>query len=74
MMQADDLGEDDDVMACGGELYRTRSWTILVERKMRSRVMMIVKIARQHAAQVALAQDDNVIQTFAADRSDERPR
>jgi len=38
---------------------------------MRSRVMMILKIARQHAAQVTLAEDDNVIQTFAADRSDE---
>src|SRR5262245_1051499 len=41
---------------------------------MRSRVMMIVKIARQHAAQVTLAHDDNVIQTFAADRSDETLR
>src|SRR5262245_34305275 len=38
---------------------------------MRSRVMMIVKIARQHAAQVALAENDSVIQTFAADRADE---
>jgi hypothetical protein len=38
---------------------------------MRSRVMMIVKIARQHAARVTLAEDDNVIQKFAADRSDE---
>jgi hypothetical protein len=38
---------------------------------MRSGVMVILKIARQHAAQVTLAEDDNVIQTFAADRSDE---
>ena len=55
-------------MACGGELYRARPWTILIERKMRSRFMMILKIARQDAAQVTLAEDDDVIQTFAADR------
>jgi hypothetical protein len=38
---------------------------------MRSGVMMILKIARQDAAQVTLVEDDNVIQTFAADRTDE---
>ena len=38
---------------------------------MRSRVMMILKIARQHAAQVTPAQDDDVIQAFTADRTDE---
>ena len=43
---------------------RTRSWTVLVERKMRSRVVMIL-------AQVTLAQDDKVIQAFAADRTDQ---
>jgi ABC-type uncharacterized transport system substrate-binding protein len=31
MMQAADLREGDNVMACGGELYRTRPGTILVE-------------------------------------------
>jgi hypothetical protein len=30
-----------------------------------------LKIARQDAAQVTLVEDDNVIQTFAADRTDE---
>src|SRR5947207_13928469 len=38
---------------------------------MRSGVMMVLKIGRQDAAQVMLAQDDNVIQTFTADRTDE---
>jgi hypothetical protein len=38
---------------------------------MRSGVMMILKIARQDAAQVTLVEDDNVIQTFTADRTDE---
>jgi hypothetical protein len=58
-------------MACGGELYRARPWAILIERKMRPRVVMILKIARQDAAQVTLAEDDDVIQTFAADRTDQ---
>jgi hypothetical protein len=49
-------------------LYATRPWTALVERKMRSRAMMILKITRQYAAQVTLAQDDNVIQAFTADQ------
>jgi hypothetical protein len=55
MMQAADLREGNNVSACEGWLYGTRPWTILVERKMRSRLMMILKIARQHAAQVTLA-------------------
>src|SRR5215472_2647698 len=33
--------------------------------------MMILKIARQHAAQVTLAQDNDVIQAFTADRTDQ---
>ena len=43
----------------------------LAQREMRSGVMMILKIFRQDAAQVTLVEDDNVIQTFTADRSDE---
>jgi hypothetical protein len=38
---------------------------------MRSGFMMILKIARQDAAQVTLAEDDNVIQAFTADRTDQ---
>jgi hypothetical protein len=34
--------------------------------------VMILKIARQDAAQVTLVEDDDVIQTFAADRADGR--
>ena len=52
-------------------MYATRPWAVLVEREMRPGVMMIFKIARQYAAQVTLVEDDNVIQTFAADRTDE---
>jgi hypothetical protein len=70
MMQTADLGEGNNI-ACGGKLHATRPWAVLVEREMRSGVMMILKIARQYAAQVTLVEDDNVIQTFTADRTDE---
>jgi len=33
--------------------------------------MMILKIARQNAAQVTIVENDNVIQAFTADRADE---
>ena len=52
-------------------MYATRPWAVLVEREMRPGVMMILKIARQYAAQATLVEDDNVIQTIAADRTDE---
>jgi hypothetical protein len=38
---------------------------------MRSRGMMILKIARQYAAPVTLVEDDNMIQAFTADRTDQ---
>jgi hypothetical protein len=41
---------------------------------MRSDVMMLLKIARQNATQMALVEDDDVIQAFSADRTDETPR
>jgi hypothetical protein len=59
-MQAADLREGNNI-AGGGKLYGARTWAILVEREMRFGVMMILKIARQYAAQVTLAEDDNVI-------------
>ena len=49
MMQTADLGEGNNV-AGGGKLYATRPWAVLVEREMRSRVMMILKITRQDLA------------------------
>ena len=74
MMQTADLGEGNNT-ACGGKLHTTRPWAVLVEREMRSGVMMILKVARlevarQDAAQMALVEDDNVIQAFTPDRTD----
>jgi hypothetical protein len=45
IMQTADLREGNNV-AGGGKLYGARTWAILVEREMRSGVMMILKIAR----------------------------
>ena len=38
---------------------------------MRSASVVILKVCRQHAAQVTLIEDDDVIKTFAADRADD---
>jgi hypothetical protein len=70
MMQTSDFWEGND-LARRGKLYATRPRAVFMEREMRSGVMMILKIAREYAVQVTLAEDDNVIQTFAADRTDE---
>jgi hypothetical protein len=59
-MQTAHLREGNNI-ACGRKLHATRPWAVLVEREMRSGVMMILKIARQDAAQVTLVEDDNVI-------------
>ena len=55
------------VPAEGGCMGRT----MLVEREMRPTLVMILKIGRQHTAQVTLIEDDDVIETFAADRADD---
>ena len=70
MMQTADLREGNNI-ACRGKLYATRPRAVLLEREMRSGVMMILKIARQYAAQVTLFEDDNLIQAFTADRTNE---
>ena len=41
------------------------------QREMRSGVVMILEIARQHAAQVTLTEDNDVIPAFTADRTDQ---
>jgi hypothetical protein len=57
MMQTADL-EEGNIVADGGKFHATRPWSVLVEREMRSGVMMILKIARQDAAHVTLVEDD----------------
>jgi hypothetical protein len=70
MVQTADLCEGDNG-ACGGWLYGPRLGAILVQREMRAASVVIVKICRQHTAQVTLIEDDDVIEAFAADRADD---
>ena len=44
---------------------------ILVEREMRASPVIVGEVAGQDAAQVAFAENQNVIQTLAPDRADE---
>ena len=66
MMQATNLRESDNVSR-DGWVYGARFRTILVKREMGSGLVMILKIRRQNPAQLALIEDDDVIETFAAD-------
>ena len=54
-----------------GSLNRTRDRRILLQRPMRSNAVIIGRIVFQDSAQMCLAQNDDVIQTFAPDRSDQ---
>ena len=66
MMEASDLWERDDLAGLGW-VYRATLRTILVEREVRSRRVVVLKVGRQHVSQVTLIEDDDVIETFAAD-------
>lgn len=46
-------------------------WTVLGQREMRAASVVILKVCRQHSAQVILIGDDDVIETFAADRAND---
>src|ERR1700732_2826280 len=73
MMQATNLREGDNVSR-GGWVYGARFRTILVKREMGSGLVMILKIRRQNPAQLALIEDDDVIETFAGGRLSARCR
>ena len=70
MVQAANLWKGDNV-ARGRRLYGPRLGAILDEREMRAASVVIPKVLGQHAAQVTLIEDDDVIETFPADRADD---
>ena len=70
MVQAADLWEGDNG-ACRRRLYGPRLWAILIQREMGPASVVITKVRRQHTSQVTLVEDDDVIETFAADRVDD---
>ena len=63
MMQAADLRNGDHLSDPGWH-DRARVRTILVERKMRPGSMIVIDIRGQDAAQMALVEDQDVIQTY----------
>ena len=66
MMQAADLRNGDDV-AVRWWLNGTILRAILFEGEMGPGSMVIIEVRRQDTPQVSLVEDDNVIETFAAD-------
>jgi hypothetical protein len=70
MVQATDFGDLHDPSPLG-ELDWSGIRRILVEREVRATLMIVLDIAGQNAAEVSFAQDKNVIQTLAADRTDQ---
>ena len=72
MMQTAHLREGDN-LACRGRLDWARLRTILVEGQMGSGPVMILKIAGEDVAPVALVEDDDVVETFASNCADGAP-
>ena len=70
VMQATDFGNRED-RAEFRWLDGSSIGRIFVEREMSARPVIIGKVARQGAAQVSFAKDENVIQTLAPDRADD---
>src|SRR5467141_644380 len=70
VMQATDFGNLHDPARLG-ELDGPDVRRILVEREMRASPVIVGEVAGQDAAQVAFAENQNVIQTLAPDRADE---
>ena len=54
-----------------GDLDGPKVGRVFFEREMRARLMVIDEVAGQDAAQVPLAEDENVIQALASDRTDQ---
>ena len=50
------------------------AWRILVQRQMRPDFIVIVGVGGKDPTQMAFAEDDNVIEAFAADRADQSLR
>jgi hypothetical protein len=73
MVEATDFANRDD-LAEFRLFNRAAVRRVLVEREMRASPVVVGEVAGQDAAQVAFAENQNVIQTLAADRADESLR
>ena len=70
MVQTTDLRDGDD-SAAWRRLNRTPIGAVLLEREMGARSMVVINVRRKHSAQMALVEDDQVVQAFPPDRVDE---
>src|SRR3989442_6156204 len=66
MVQAADFRKLYD-LACRGELDRPEVWSVLVEREMGTRPVVVSEVSGQDAAEVSLAENEHVTQAFAPD-------
>ena len=66
MMEATDMRKGHD---CSLIWLLNRSWyrTLLIERQVRSRLMIIPGVGFQHLSQMPLIENDDVIQTLSSD-------
>src|SRR5258705_12176257 len=70
VVEAGNLWNGDD-LACSRTLCRAFHWAIFGKREMCSRSMVVVNVGRKNAPEVPLVEDDNVIETFSTDRTDD---
>jgi hypothetical protein len=71
MVKATDFSNGDDPTECG-PLNRTAIRCILVEREVSARPVIVREVAHQGAAQVLFAKHDDMVETLAPDRAEER--
>jgi hypothetical protein len=74
MMRTPDVGNLHDPAASKGGLDRPHVRRILVEREMRARPVIIREVRDQRASQMPLAENDDMVQTLAPDRTDQALR
>ena len=71
MMETANLGDlNDRPLGHDGAL----DGTLLIERQMNARTMIVAKVRSQYPLQVTSAQNNQVIHTFSANRADEALR
>jgi hypothetical protein len=70
VVQAADFGKLHDP-AGRGELDRPGVWSILAEREMGPRVMVVGEVSGQDTAELSLTEDEHVIQALTPNRADE---
>ena len=69
VMQAADFRDGDD-SSDAAMLNRAGVGAIFIERKMRAGALVVVDVRGQDAAEMALIEDDDVVQALPSDRAD----